>query len=164
MHKNIPNGHQMEGLLMNEEYYFCFCNSSHTKWLNLFKKNYRHCFISIRYADIFVVLEDSFEGFIPNLMTKEDFFRFTKLNSCSIITRKGNKCAKKRFGIWYWAPTCVNFVKTVANLRTRAQTPYQLYKYLLKNGGKLWVDTQDKSQDSKPLRNRRKRQLSNKQS
>ena len=129
---------------MDEEFYYCFCNSSHTKWLKMFKKGYRHCFVAIRYKDVFVVLEDSFEGFYPNLMLKEDFFRFTNLNKCSIIIKKGSEPAKKRFGIWYWAPTCVNFVKTVGNLRTRAQTPYQLYKYLLKNGGKRWVGTQDK--------------------
>lgn len=124
------------------ELYFCFCDGK-TKWLNIFKKGFRHVFVAVRYGNVFFVLEDSFEGCFNNLLLEEDFFRFTKLNKCSILTMEGNKPAKKRFGIWYWAPTCVNFCKNVGNLRTKAQTPYQLYKHLSKRGAK-WVDIQDK--------------------
>ena len=123
--------------------YYCFCDGK-TKWLNIFKKGFRHCFVALNYGDVFMVLEDSFKGFFPNLLLEEDFFRFTKLNKCSILIMEGIKPADKRFGIWYWAPTCVNFCKTIGSLRTKAQTPWQLYKYLLKKGAKKWVDTHDK--------------------
>ena len=125
------------------ELYFCFCNGKRS-WARLFKKGYQHVFVAIKYGEVFVVLEDSFQGFYPNLLLKEDFFRFTNLNKCSILKLEQNFHAKKRFGIWYWAPTCVNFCKTIGNLRTRAQTPWQLYKHLLKIGAKRWVATQDK--------------------
>lgn len=115
----------------------------------MFKEGFRHAFVAIRYDDVFFVLEDSFQGFYPNLLLKEDFFYFTKLNNCHILIMEGNKPCPKKFGIWYWAPTCVNFCKTVGSLRTKAQTPWQLYKYLLKKGAQKWVDTQDKLQDSK---------------
>jgi hypothetical protein len=127
-----------------EDMYFCFCESKTTKFLKLFKKGFRHCFVAIRMGDVFVVLQDSFMGFYPVMLLRDDFFLFTKQNNCIILNMKTQKCVPKRFGIWYWAPTCVNFVKTVANLRTKAQTPYQLYKYLLKRGAKKWVDTSDK--------------------
>lgn len=125
------------------ELYFCFCNGARS-WARIFKKGYQHVFVAIRYGNVFVVLEDSFMGFHNNLLLDEDFFRFTNLNKCSILKLGWNKPAKKRFGIWYWAPTCVNFCKTVGNLRTRAQTPWQLYKYLLKIGATRWVERYDK--------------------
>lgn len=128
--------------------YYCFCNGKRN-WLRIFKEGFRHVFVAINYDDVFFVLEDSFQGFYPNLLLKDDFFYFTKINNCSILIMEGNKPTKKKFGIWYWAPTCVNFCKAVGNLRTKAQTPWQLYKYLLKKGAKKWVDIQDKSQDSK---------------
>ena len=123
--------------------YFCFCNGS--SWITkIFKNGFRHAFVAIRYDDVFFVMEDSFQGFFPNLLLKEDFVNFTKLNNCSILVIDGNKPSKKRFGIWYWAPTCVNFCKTVGNIRSKAQTPYQLYKCLLKKGAKKWADMSDK--------------------
>jgi len=123
--------------------YYCFCDGKR-KWMRIFKKGFRHVFVALRFDKVFVILEDSFEGFYPNILLPEDFFRFTKENNCSILMMEGNKPTKKRFGIWYWAPTCVNFCKTVGNLRTKAQTPLQLYKYLLKKGALKWVDTQNK--------------------
>lgn len=125
------------------DYYFCFCNGQR-KILQWLEDGFRHCFVAIKYGDVFFVLEDSFSGFFPNILLEEDFFRFTKLNKCSILVKNGNEPTKKKFGIWYWAPTCVNFCKTVGSLRTKAQTPKQLYNYLLKTGAKKWVDTQDK--------------------
>lgn len=125
------------------EIYFCFCNGTRN-WLRFLKNGYRHVFVAIRYEGVFFVLEDSFQGFFNNLLLEEDFFRFTKLNKCSILKLGDLTPAKKRFGIWYWAPTCVNFCKTVGNLRTKAQTPWQLYKYLLKIGAEKWVGTHGK--------------------
>lgn len=125
------------------ELYFCFCDGKRS-WLKPLKKGYRHVFVAIKYGNVFFVLEDSFQGFYPNLMLPEDFFLFTNINKCSILKMALNKPVKKKFGIWYWAPTCVNFCKTVGNLRTKAQTPWQLYKHLLKIGAEKWVGTQDK--------------------
>lgn len=123
--------------------YYCFCDGSRT-CLKFLKKGFRHCFVAVNYGDVFFILEDSFQGMFNNLLLAEDFFCFTKKNKCSILVIEGNKPAKKRFGIWYWAPTCVNFCKTVGNLRTKAQTPWQLYKHLLKKGATKWVDMSDK--------------------
>lgn len=125
------------------DFYYCFCDGDR-KILKFLEKGFRHCFVAIKYGGVFFILEDSFKGFYPNILLEEDFFRFTKLNNCSILIKSGNEPTKKRFGIWYWAPTCVNFCKTVGSLRTKAQTPKQLYKYLLKKGAVKWVDTQDK--------------------
>lgn len=124
----------------SENMFFCFCDGSTTRWLKLFKKGFRHCFVAIKYGDVFVVLEDTLKGVYPMMLLEKDFFSVAKQNKCVILNMKTQKCVKKRFGIWYWAPTCVNFTKNIANLRTRAQTPYQLYKYLLKQGAKKWVE------------------------
>lgn len=136
------------------EFYFCFCNSRR-KWLKLFKKGFQHCFVAIRYGNVFFVMEDSLDGFYPSIMLAEDFFLFTNKNKCSILTMERVEPSSKKFGIWYWAPTCVNFVKAIGSFRTRAQTPYQLYKYLLKKGAKKWVGTQEKLQDNKLQRKQR---------
>lgn len=40
----------------------------------------------------------------------------------------------KMFNIWNMAPTCVSVVKMFLGVRSRAVTPYQLYKHLLKRG------------------------------
>ena len=36
----------------------------------------------------------------------------------------------RMFNTWNLVPTCVNVVKMFLGIRARAQTPYQLYKYL----------------------------------
>ena len=142
--------------------YYCFCDGKR-KWLHPLKKGFRHVFVAVNYDNVFFVLEDSFQGFYPNLLLAKDFFYFTKINNCSILIVDGNKPAKKKFGIWYWAPTCVNFCKAVGNLRTKAQTPWQLYKHLLRKGAIKWVDTQDKSRGNKLQRKRKLPQKNNKQ-
>tara|TARA_A200000159_G_scaffold59245_1_gene54776 strand:- start:1156 stop:1566 length:411 start_codon:yes stop_codon:yes gene_type:complete len=38
------------------------------------------------------------------------------------------------FNTWNLVPTCVSVVKMFLGIRARAQTPYQLYKHLLKKG------------------------------
>ena len=40
----------------------------------------------------------------------------------------------KLFTIWNMAPTCVTVVKMFLGITAKAQTPYQLYKHLLKLG------------------------------
>jgi hypothetical protein len=43
----------------------------------------------------------------------------------------------KIFNIYNMAPTCVSAVKMFLGISAKAQTPYQLYKHLLKLGAKL---------------------------
>jgi hypothetical protein len=105
----------------------------------MFKKNFRHVFVAVKYGQCVLVLEDSLTGFRTNVMTVKDFKDLTKQEKWNLIRVVKGERAPKKFSIWFWAPTCVNFVKNVLGLRCKAQTPYQLYNYLLSEECKKWA-------------------------
>lgn len=123
---------------MRQTYYVVFTDCKN-KYLKMFKKNFRHVFVAVKYGKCVLVLEDSLTGFRTNVLTVKDFKDLTKQEKWNLIRVVKGERAPKKFSIWFWAPTCVNFVKNVLGLRCKAQTPYQLYNYLLSEECKKWV-------------------------
>jgi len=44
--------------------------------------------------------------------------------------------SNRMFNLWNLIPTCVSIVKIFLGITAKAQTPYQLYKHLIKRGAK----------------------------
>lgn len=122
---------------MVRTYYIVFTDGKN-KFLKFLKKGFKHVFICVNDDTKIMYLEDTFEGVFLGKWEKKDFNILTKQENWCVIVLKKEEESKKRMGIWHWAPTCVNFVKNIAGIRCRAQTPYQLYKYLLRKGHEKW--------------------------
>lgn len=123
---------------MRQTYYVVFTDSPN-KCLKIFKENFRHVFVAVKYGNCVLILEDSLTGFRTRVMALKDFKDLTKQEKWNLIRVVKGEYAPKRFSIFYWAPTCVNFVKNAIGIRCRAQTPYQLYNYLLSEECKKWA-------------------------
>lgn len=96
-------------------------------------------FVAIKYGNCVILMEDHLLGFRTRVSTVKDFKDLTKQEKWNLIRVVKGERAPKKFSIWFWAPTCVNFVKNVLGLRCKAQTPYQLYNYLLSEECKKWA-------------------------
>lgn len=116
-------------------YYVVFTdgNNKYLKWL---KKDFRHVFVCVEIGDYLISLEDGTTGMFIEAWERDELLDLTKDNNWYVIKIQKEEESKKRYGIWFWAPTCVNFVKNIIGERCKAQTPYQLYKHLKRKGYK----------------------------
>lgn len=120
-----------------EEFYFIFRDGKNffSKFL---KEGFGHCLIIYNYLNLYIMIENN--GVITEITPilcdiNEVFDKLKKDFNAKIvkINKKDNNFNYKN--VFNLFPSCVNFSKVVSCYRSKAQTPYSLYKDLIKNGG-----------------------------
>lgn len=117
-------------------YYVCFTeNVTDSIILNSLKENFRH--VEIFREDGLYISPNSGGLYIDKLDLKS---KLDTIVESGIIVIKYNVFLENRImRSLVSVNTCVGVVKDILNIRNIfIQTPYQLYKYLLNNGGEEW--------------------------
>jgi hypothetical protein len=111
--------------------YIIFQNSD-MKSLGFLKEGFRHCDILLENG---IGIEITRKGLSFNITDKNVIFDKLKKNSIIIIEYEIKKNIYSVIGV----KTCVGICKDILGIKNFfIFTPYQLYKYLIKNGGKKY--------------------------
>lgn len=114
------------------KYYVVFLNSeAESKVFSYLKEGFQHCEVLSDHGTLVAPLAG---GLLVEKVDLQEAFTSYK-NSDSIIVEYNTKECKMLRSI-FGINTCVGVVKDILGIRNiMIQTPYQLYKYLKKNGG-----------------------------
>lgn len=126
---------------MPDEYLVVFTDHTDIRWLKILRRGFRHCFVLIRFADIWISIDplmhktDVMRLDIPDSISLKKWFEEqgdTVIEIKVISTTKPKPLPLAPF-------SCVEAVKRVLGIRQAyIFTPYQLYKFLKKKENKVW--------------------------
>lgn len=104
-------------------------------WTRLFKPGFRHVCAAAYYADRrhWVYFDPTRPGISIRLFTDDEWSGpfSTLLTSCKVVRFKGQYSRRSSPPSWF----CVGAIKALLGIESRALTPYQLYRDLLRQGG-----------------------------
>lgn len=112
-------------------------------WVHFFiSRKFTHCYCYRDFSDqtpAVYVVEPTTTYIRPEILgniTAEQVTQLIKNTPTTTILKFTSPLdfENKLFTIWNMAPTCVTVVKMFLGITAKAQTPYQLYKHLLKLG------------------------------
>jgi len=112
-----------------------FSGEADLKWLRLLKPGYRHCFVLIESADVWVVYNPLSNGTEVDVwpgVQEETVRAWLVLHGYKVICKTVEPVLDKPL---MWRPySCVEAVKRVLGVRApRVFTPWQLYRHLNKS-------------------------------
>ena len=108
--------------------YFEFTSKDRYWWCRFLKKGFWHVDMYIEKTGYFIRVEPTLAN-----INIEMVFDLPK-NSTILKFEKELDLKNKMFNLGNAIPTCVSVAKMLAGVRATSLTPYQLYRYLLKNG------------------------------
>jgi len=113
-------------------YYIVFTDINvEPHWVHRFiRKGFKHCFCFYEIEGERFCLNTTTANINYHLGVDAAFFK----NSTVLKFKYKFDFNNKIFYFWNMLPTCVSITKMVLGIRSRAITPYQLYKYLIKQG------------------------------
>lgn len=129
-----------------QTWYFVFTDGTNM-FYRFLKKDFRHVIAFCEINGLVTVIEPTLNAVLikhyydpkdRNIpIYAEDIAKLWKKDfNWHIIRKKTTYNKKKKLFSWKNAlPTCVSIIKAVSCYHSAAQTPYQLYKSLLRNGG-----------------------------
>lgn len=107
-------------------------------WMAKLKKGFRHCGLLKEYDEgIYVYLENLYDSLHIDLCMY-DLNAIQRDTGAVIVEYEYERTCDVRMN--HFEPiTCVTVIKkTLGIADIKIQTPYQLFKHLLRNGGKIW--------------------------
>lgn len=108
-------------------------------WMAKMKKGFRHCgLLKELDKDTYVYLENLYNSLHTDLC----FMDLNAIQGHTGAVIVEYECERQDVRMNHLEPiTCVTVIKKTLGIPDiRIQTPYQLYKHLLKNGGVVWAD------------------------
>lgn len=106
-------------------------------WMAKMKKGFRHCGLLKNLSEgLYIYLENLYD----NLHTDLCFMDLNAIQEHTGAIIVEYECERPDVRMNHLEPiTCVTVIKkTLGIADIRIQTPYQLFKHLLRNGGKIW--------------------------
>lgn len=104
-------------------------------WSRFFKRGFNHVCAAAYYADRrhWVYFDPARPGTSIRLLTEDEWTApyARLLATCTIVRFKGRYDRRASPATWY----CVGAIKSLLGIESRALTPYQLYRDLLRQGG-----------------------------
>lgn len=108
--------------MSSEVYYIVFTEAKRPKWyMKCLKKGFSHCYVIQPYFDKWIKYEYGHGKARADIL--DDVHGL--INECIIV-----KHVRKDIDIRFSYCSCVGFVKAIAGIKSRAVTPYQLFKGL----------------------------------
>lgn len=132
----------MEHLNLNEvTWYIVFTDENVSKhWLHpVLKKEFHHCYCFRQIGDMVYMAEPTTANIdsriYKDISARQLAIQFSRREATRVLKFKYEfDFNNKMFNLWNLVPTCVSVVKMFLGIKAKAQTPYQLYKHLLKQG------------------------------
>lgn len=104
-------------------------------WTRLFRLGFRHVSAAAYYADRrhWVYFDPARPGTTIRLLTEDEWGApfAALLQTCKVVRFKGRYDRQSSPATWF----CVGSIKALLGIESRAFTPYQLYRDLLRQGG-----------------------------
>jgi hypothetical protein len=120
--------------MMPDDVYVVFTDQTDLWWLKFLRHGFRHCFVLIRFADIWISVDA--------LAHKTEIMRIDVPDSFSIVgwlESQGERVVKAIPQSQNMTPLCPSFFSCVENVKrilglraSSVVTPWQLFKYLKK--------------------------------
>lgn len=112
-----------------------FSGSAAARWLRLLKAGFRHCFLAIQSAGMWIIYDPLATGTeltIVGAMDSDDVAAFFTGQGLTAVTTRTRRLTRTPVP---WRPfTCVEAVKRGLGIRDGSiWTPWQLYQYMKKN-------------------------------
>lgn len=124
------------------KYYVLFVDGNDRWWMKFLKPGFKHCVLLREYGEnLFLYFENLFGDIIVDVVDVP--LREIQEETQAIVVEYEVPDTEPAHRSVQEIITCVTTLKKIMGIADiRIQTPYQLYLYLLKNGGKLWADCQ----------------------
>ncbi len=124
------------------EWYFAFCKAEYRSfWVRWLRPDFSHCLCFAQSGNSVILAEPTREALIVKNYENTHaayFARELAAGEFKVVRARYYIDMKKKLlyagSLW---PSCVNVVKVVSGYRCNAQTPYALYRHLIRTGGKL---------------------------
>jgi len=118
--------------MMPDEIFVVFTDQTDLWWLKFLRRGFRHCFIILRFADIWISMDALAHKTEVMRIDLPDGFNLPKwLESQGDLVVICPKHPAKPQALWPSIFSCVEAVKRVLGLREAfILTPWQLYKFL----------------------------------
>lgn len=116
-------------------------NDVQDHWLHSFlRRGFRHCYCLRQIGEYVYYANPTTSNIDSKIITGmpiEDYIFQEHGDNIVLKFKYPFDFNNRMFSIWNMLPTCVNVVKLFLGLKLKAQTPYQLYRQLRREGGEI---------------------------